>query len=235
MFCRKDCYGRSSTDLGSSANWPDTKDAGGLLSSNCTTNPVFCNWNMVYLAYCDGNSFSGNRDNTVIVNGKPLHFRGRRILDAVIHDINQKFAFGSATEVLLTGCSAGGLSTFLHADYVGSLLPRSIRRYGAAPISGFFMNHVNTASPAVPVYANQMQVIFSLANSTDGLNDGCISAHSPNDQWRCNFAPYVLPFIQTPIFVLNSLFDSWQMPCILTAEPVTSNPQANGNCSAVPG
>lgn len=43
------------------------------------------------------------------------------------------------------------------------------------------------------------------------------------------------PFIQANVFVLNSKADSWQTGCILTSEPVTSNPYANGNCSAAPG
>ena len=34
--------------------------------------------------YCDGNSFSGNRDEPVMHNGKPLYFRGRRIIDTVL-------------------------------------------------------------------------------------------------------------------------------------------------------
>ena len=48
-------------------------------------------------------------------------------------------------------------------------------------------------------------------------------------------AEYVYPFIKANVFVLNSKFDSWQTGCIMTSEPVTSNPFANGNCSAAPG
>jgi len=32
------------------------------MSSSCLVNPDFCNYNKVYLKYCDGNSFSGNRE-----------------------------------------------------------------------------------------------------------------------------------------------------------------------------
>ena len=46
-----DCFGRSSTALGSSRNWPATKGGGGLLSSDCTKSH-FCNYNLVYMAYC---------------------------------------------------------------------------------------------------------------------------------------------------------------------------------------
>jgi len=46
------------------------------MSSDCKSNPDFCNYNRVHMVYCDGNSFSGNRDDPVNVNGKPLYFRG---------------------------------------------------------------------------------------------------------------------------------------------------------------
>jgi len=40
-------------------------------------NPDFSAMNKVIMLYCDGTSFSGDRDDPVIVNGKPLHFRGK--------------------------------------------------------------------------------------------------------------------------------------------------------------
>lgn len=36
------------------------------MDSDCDNNPDFCNFNRVYMAYCDGNSFSGNRDQPVM-------------------------------------------------------------------------------------------------------------------------------------------------------------------------
>lgn len=39
----------------------------------------YCNFNRVHMAYCDGNSFSGNADEPVTVNGKKIYFRGKRI------------------------------------------------------------------------------------------------------------------------------------------------------------
>ena len=32
----------------------------GLLSDDCTINPYFCGWSMVFVGYCDGSSFAGN-------------------------------------------------------------------------------------------------------------------------------------------------------------------------------
>ena len=60
-----DCWGRSNGNLGSSKGWAKTGSLGGLLSSDCEKNPDFCNFNRVWMVYCDGNSFSGNRDEPV--------------------------------------------------------------------------------------------------------------------------------------------------------------------------
>ena len=49
-----DCWGRSSTALGSSLNWTPTASLSGILSSDCSNNPDFCNFNRVWLVYCDG-------------------------------------------------------------------------------------------------------------------------------------------------------------------------------------
>ena len=53
-YSEEDCLGRSRTNLGSTATWPATKSIGGPASADCTVNPTFCKWNLVFLAYCDG-------------------------------------------------------------------------------------------------------------------------------------------------------------------------------------
>lgn len=54
------CASRSKTRLGSSNFWPKSYEFNGFLSSNRTENEEFYNWNMAFLAYCDGMSFAGN-------------------------------------------------------------------------------------------------------------------------------------------------------------------------------
>ena len=55
-----ECVERSRTDLGSSKHWKELITLEGFLSDNCTENPHFCGWSMVFIPYCDGASFSGN-------------------------------------------------------------------------------------------------------------------------------------------------------------------------------
>lgn len=65
-----DCLQRSKTALGSSINWPLTAEFHGFLSDDPAVNPDFYSWNMVFLMYCDGSSFSGKR---LLVFSKIMH------------------------------------------------------------------------------------------------------------------------------------------------------------------
>lgn len=220
---------------------------GGIMSDNCDSNPDFCHFNRVHMVYCDGNSFSGNADEPVTVKGKKLYFRGKRIIDAVLQTLTsgqdqsgQDYGLADAENVLLTGCSAGGLATYLHTDYVRDQLTTmapNMSKFKASAISGFFLLHNNTEGK--PVYPDEMKRIFQLANSTDGLNDACISNQTKENRWKCNFAQMAYNYTSSPTFPLNSALDSWQTSCILTSEMVPGFPNqtdtVNGLCAAAEG
>ena len=161
------------------------------MSSDCETNPDFCNFNRVHIPYCDGNSFSGNVDEPVEYEGEKLYFRGKRIIDEVLKTLTVKYNLHNAENVLLTGCSAGGLATYIHTNYVGDYFHHNahfLRKFKAASISGFFLMHDTVAKQ--PVYPVEMKNIFELSNATHGVNADCIAAMQPQDQWKCNFAQY---------------------------------------------
>eukprot|EP00730_Choanoeca_flexa_P004570 TRINITY_DN11735_c1_g9_i1.p1 TRINITY_DN11735_c1_g9~~TRINITY_DN11735_c1_g9_i1.p1 ORF type:complete len:438 (+),score=79.87 TRINITY_DN11735_c1_g9_i1:69-1316(+) len=230
-----DCLERSKGRLGSSKTWTPTQSPGGFMSDDCTVNPEFCNFNRVFMPYCDGASFSGNRRDPVNVNGTDIYFRGHLIVEAIINALYKR-GLKEATQVVLTGCSAGGLATYLHADYVHDMLKANVSgltKYKAAPISGFFLRHETVEGK--PVYPDEMKYIFNLANASSGVDQDCIEAHSPDQQWRCIFAPDTYPYITSPIFPFNSALDSWQTRCIYTSEYVPHNSTANGACGVASG
>lgn len=49
--------------------------------------------------------------------------------------------------------------------------------------------------------------VSSLKTSSQTYPKGLGKAKEP---WKCFMAQYVLPFIKTPFFVVNSFYDSWQ-------------------------
>ena len=116
--------------------------------------------NRVLIHYCDGGSFSGDRTEplTDASTGNQIFVRGKRILEAVFEDLLVSQGMDAATDVLLTGTSAGGLATFLHADHVQELLPSSVKRYGTMPISGFFLDHVDINGSST--YGDELRYVF---------------------------------------------------------------------------
>jgi hypothetical protein len=217
-----DCLSRASTDIGSSKNWLaqgcPSMDGGsdGMLSDDCAVSPL-CNWTAVHANYCDGASFAGFRSEPVMVNGTQIFFRGRQILDATI-DALLGLGMSEAKEVVLKGCSAGGLATILHMDYFRArvLAANPAARVTAMPDAGFFLDHNNTEGK--PSYTPHYKYIAAMQNTTaypanGAVNDACVSHYGPlGESWRCFMAQYTLPFLTTPYFMTQDLVDSWQLP-----------------------
>jgi hypothetical protein len=163
--------------------------------------------------YCDGASFAGYKAEPISVSGTPIYFRGRTILDETI-DTMLDLGLRTAKEVILKGCSAGGLATILHLDYFAQRVKQAnpnIRVVGM-PDAGFFMDHNSSAGQ--PSYTPVYQYVANMQNTTvsGSVNDDCLAAHNTTgDLWRCFMAQYTLQYIQTPFFMTQDLDDSWQM------------------------
>ena len=202
------CLVRSRMSRGSSASAPRTRRVGGLMDSDPAVNPTFARFNRVELHYCDGASWTGDAEGEAS-DGTRMHYRGKRILDAVLDELLTEFGLDSAEEVLVSGSSAGGLAAFLHSDFIRSRMPTSVRRFKAAPISGFFLDHATEAGEMR--YRQSMQWLWENVNPASGVQAECVAAKPPESQWRCLFAAEALAVSTVPTFVINSAVDKWQL------------------------
>jgi hypothetical protein len=73
-------------------------------ADNCAISK-YCNWTAVHMNYCDGAVFAGTVAQPIMVQGTPIYFRGRAILDATI-DAMLADGLATAKEVIFKGCSA---------------------------------------------------------------------------------------------------------------------------------
>jgi hypothetical protein len=144
--------------------------------------------------------------------GSKLYFRGKRNLDATLDMLFEQFGLGSATELVVTGGSAGGLSTFLHSDHIRSRMP-AVTRVTAAPVVGYFLDHPNEVQSSSN-YTAWMAYIYSMQNISAALHPDCLSAY-PSEPYKCFMAPHMVSFVTTPFFMFNSRFDQWQLDNIL--------------------
>ena len=182
-----------------------------------TINPDFAGWNHVILWYCDGGSYSGARSTPLPANGTELWFQGLFILNDQLAALRTELGLSTATSVLLTGDSAGGLAAFLHADRVRSMLPASAV-YGVVPSSGFFLDHLNATQHAV--FQSHMRRMVQLMNVSDALNPSCTAAQAAGSEWRCVFANETLQHTKSDVFVLNSVLERCkQLSAVFDAPP----------------
>ena len=224
-YDEQECYSRSQMNLGSSKAWG--KEAGCACMNANKDGPV-ADCNCLYMPYGDGASFSGYRPDPWPVPGMPgknLTFRGIVNLDATL-DWAFEHGLSEATEFVLTGGSAGGLSTFLHMDRVAAQIRQrssTIQKIVGAPVVGYFLDHDNFAhshgQPNTPSwnkenYTGWMKYIYQMQNLTFGNDGGLTSAceqEHPTEPWLCFMSPHMNDVIDTPFFVFNSKYDHWQL------------------------
>ena len=121
--------------------------------------------------------------------GEFLTFRGIKNFDATI-DWAMKHGMDTAEEFVLTGGSAGGLSTFLHMDRVAARLKAeapSCKKVTGAPVVGYFLDHGNflnvTGTPDTPsfrnaTYTTKMRYLTPLPPLLDHVFAGQTVAHT---------------------------------------------------------
>lgn len=204
----EDCFNRSQTNLGSTLQDPPLKSINwDYFSNNISDNPLLYNWNKIYMRYCDGGSFSG--DNLGYYEENLLYFKGKMIRNEIVKDLLMNRGMGMATDVIVSGASAGALASILHGDYIREMVGEG-KKVVVMPDSGFFLDFVGIGVD----YHSQMRWVFENMNSRAGVNQKCINYYG-KDSWRCFFAEYALPFVESPVFALQPKFDSWQMDNVL--------------------
>eukprot|EP00039_Didymoeca_costata_P011489 m.161580 g.161580 ORF g.161580 m.161580 type:complete len:432 (+) comp15189_c0_seq8:18-1313(+) len=206
----------------------DSSDYGGVMGENCTTNPGFCEWNAVFVHYKDGGSMGSNRLDPIPVkfrngsSGALMWMRGRPSFDAVIQDLQQNHGLSAATEVILTGGSAGGLAVFYNLDHFADLLGPNVKLTGF-PDAGFFLDAQNVQGEYF--YRNNFIAADPVWNITgsQGTNKACLASQPKATAWKCLMAQYIVPYLKTPLYVMNSAYDAYQLPNILqTPCPVST-------------
>lgn len=159
-----------------------------------------------------------------MVQGTPLYFRGKAVLDAVLDDLEARFsALSASTDFVLTGTSAGGLATYLHATHVRSRLHTGAFM-AAMPDAGFFLDHPTVDGELL--FRNNMLGAYPLWNSSSGVNPECLAAQggpASATAWKCLFAQYTTPFLLQagiPLFILNSLYGAIDRGASLIVTPL---------------
>ncbi len=203
------CAGRSQGFLGSSNGFPSVRepdDAGGILSDDPSYNPQFYQWNKVYLPYCDGSSFTGNRTEPVVYGSQTIYYRGAAILPATTRHLLTNQGMDQASVVVLSGDSAGGLSVLHNCDKVARHLLDYNIPLKCLPDAGLFPN-VSTVYGTYH-FGYLFRQLVQTHHSYSSFHPLCLAAH-PNDPESCMFPEYFIQYLTTPSFYLNDMYDAY--------------------------
>ena len=124
----------------------------------------------------------------------------------------------AASDVVISGCSAGGLATFLHcdqwADRIHELNPAATVK--CMPDSGLFVDIQDDAATADglasyenPGFHDAMRWVFETMEAV--VDESCVDEYTTDEQFLCFFAENMAPHLSTPLFALQSRFDGWSV------------------------
>lgn len=232
------CVAWAANGAGSSDAWAATKvSPDTVITDDCSSNPDLCGAHMIYVPYCTGDVHSGTRNTGAYENGTEMFFSGHRnfakIADTVIGDLLGSDG-GNASpsmSVLLTGVSAGGIGTFLNADWLAKRLAAeptlNVATFKGAPRAGYFFPGVPQAE-AGSAPCPELVSDFSHESVGTSGNSACTSAtnvlwrslnisarcladFAEEDWWKCMWANVAVQYVETPLHWGQNQYDSDQI------------------------
>jgi len=210
-YCKSmtECLARSRTFKGSTKDDPPSLQLNGRpYFRQDDSNPLLANFTTVFVRTCDGGYYSGSRQQPIPFNGTRLHFRGRWILEALLADLKTRQALYAATDIVIGGCSAGGIHVLAHLDTIRAHLPPSARVVGFVD-SGFYLDQ--------PWYSRPKAFVTSPTgmNASGMLNSDCIADYLGSPE-SCLIGQISSTYLRTPVFLWQSIFDTDQQECELS-------------------
>ena len=216
----EDClgwWGYRSTLVDPDTMAPDAMASTGYFNRSEPKNAM-ASWNFVFLRYCDGFSFASDRSAPSIVPvnatyNATLWFRGLAILESIRDDLLTR-GMGSATDVVVGGCSAGGMATFIHCDEWANAVAKvnTTTKVVCLADSGWFPLVPSTGYFPSTWFNGVWSGAFEWHNATAAVSADCLADHAAaGTGWQCAMAEFAAPYISSALFMFQSVYDSFQL------------------------
>jgi hypothetical protein len=208
-------------DLTSSADRPNASMIPeGILSTVPKVNPDFASYAHVYVHYCTSDMYAGDTERQI--DGKPWQFRGAEVVQALLDQLTAQPIAGAptlatATDVLVTGSSAGAQGVHNNLDRIAARLPQAsvkgIADAGWSPLA----SQPYVAPGATPVRRDPAATFAYLNARPD---ESCLAAN-PTHPGDCLNEQFAFPYIATPMLVYADQKD----PALLEGMNIRGGPQ----------
>lgn len=210
------CYYRSFQDIGSSLAYgpngslSEMNSSIGYVSSDPESNPLFWNWNIFHLLYCDGTNEQGYLEEPLYYNNTPLWFRGYNNTIAAFEFARQNMSAFDAAEVILAGTSSGGISAMIWASYLRDYFPKNVRMRGISD-GGLFQDIYNKVAGCFLFRFYMQNLAFFTNNSALDLYRRCPYGNDSETVWKCMIPEYIYDDLDVDFFLANSQYDQRQL------------------------
>jgi len=212
-----DCASWNGGSGRSSHGWTATRTFPGFseLSSDAAINPDFHDWAKLFLPYCTADMHSGRRsDYDESLGG---YFSGHNVIVGSLEHLLGLSDYTEPSDVLVTGSSAGGIGALLHADYFSRAWPAATVK--ASPACGFFYAGVSSLHDW-EAHTKTTPKALGFIDAWDPYVDESCAAATGGNVSACTDAHLALPFISTPLFLRENLYDTAKLAnCGLDARP----------------
>ena len=212
------CIEQTHTALGSSKYFKEYSDASGWFagSDDCEVNPLFCGWNHVFNPYCSQDLHSGQMA-TPSAYTWGLQFSGHHVIRGILDAMDEQGGLTDADEIIVSGASAGGLGVWMNVDYIAQRYPNA--KVTGLSIAGFYFYATFYTGPGARTWDKNGTMAdfrkeawprtFDLYSAH--VNKKCEAYYNEQgpgyNGGPCMQANQSFPFVQSPVFVVQSLSD----------------------------
>ena len=234
-----DCVARARTEQGSSEKWRDRVDGAataGICGRIAKRNEYFHSWSMIYIPYCSGDDWLGTmkracdawtegscaanvaQSTSLRTHRKLLFHAGHNIIEGTLDHAEANLGLRQATELLISGGSAGGQGAYYHADWLADRYPTKTVR--SAPEYGWFGQPFSTYGD----WAHGRSTNSSIPYPSPASNTGAPAwirrvqpyiaprcARTVHDMFQCTSVPTAYRATRTPTMVSNNAFDAFTL------------------------
>ena len=225
------CLDRSTGIFGSSSSYGEngstttSTEVWGFFSSIQDFNPVFYNWNKIFIISCDGANHQGSLKDPIVYNGTNLWFRGFNNTMGAIEYIRTHYNLFEAEEIMLSGGSSGGLASYAWMSYLQHYFPDTTKLFGL-PDAGFFVDTYDEQAYC-HLFRYMIQQMAQLVDSKNCPLYQYCKYFGMDEIWKCLIPEYFYGDIRFPVFISNSQIDYVQLTnlngieCIMIGTPTS--------------
>ena len=235
----KSCYEKLGTMFGSSDDqfWGangtlfNETTPWGSFSSMKEYNPLFWNWNKVRLLPMDGSNYQGYLEEPLQYNNTNLWFRGFNNTMSTLEYMRTKHNLFNASEIILSGGSAGGVAAMVWSSYLKDYFPPNIKIKMILDGSMFLDAYSEMSHCYLYRYFIQTLVFYMKLNSSE-LYKNC--PYRETDIWKCLIVEYIFEDVNYPVFISNCQTDTFELTnmfgvnCLLLGGPTYCNKTERG-------